>query len=113
MSGRTKLIDLGKEFPKLTEKETEALLMVHPYLEGLTHRQAAVLLRITKASFEGRIDNAFRKIPWLQEDMRRKRAELTARKQSIRRPIRFGDMYGISDDGTHDTFFGEKIVSKF
>ncbi len=113
MSGRTKLIDLGKELPKLTEKEAEALFLVHPYVDGNTHKQAAVLLGITKASLEDRISNIFRKIPWLQEDMRRKRAELTARKQNIRRPTRLGDMSGISNDETHDTFFGDRIVERF
>ncbi len=113
MSGRTKLIDLGKELPRLTEKEAEALLLVHPYVDGNTHKQAALLLGITKASLEDRISNAFKKIPWLQEDMKQKRAELAARKQNIRRPARLGNMSGISNDETHDTFFGEKIVEIF
>ncbi|KKK50925.1 hypothetical protein LCGC14_3120140, partial [marine sediment metagenome] len=47
------------------------------------------------------------------EDMKRKRLELTARKESIRNPSRLGDMSGIGNDETHDTFFGEKIVGKF
>ena len=111
MSGRTAL--LSKEFYGLSSKEAEVLLLVHPYVDGLTHRQAAKLLGITKASVEDRLRNVFRKIPWLQEDMKRKRLELTARKESIRNPSRFGNMNGIDNDETHDTFFGEKIVEKF
>lgn len=113
MSGRTKLIDLGKEFPKLTEKERDALICVHPYLDGLTHREAAFELCISRASLEGRLHNTFKKIPWLQEDMKKKRTEEAAKRKSIRSPIRLGDMSGISSDGTVDTFFGEKIVEKF
>lgn len=111
MGSRTAL--LGEEFYKLSQKEVEILLLVHPYLDGLTHRQAAMILGITKCSVEGRLHNAFQKIPWLQEDMKRKRSELTARKESIRSPTRFGDMRGVSNDETHDTFFGKKIVEKF
>ncbi len=113
MSGRTKLIDLGKEFPRLTEKERDALICVHPYLDGLTHREAAFELGISRPSLEGRLQNAFKKIPWLQEDMKRKRTEEAAKRKSIRSPIRLGDMSGIGDDGTTDTVFGEKIVGRF
>ena len=115
MSSRTRgpLINLGKEFPKLTEKQRDALICVHPYLDGLSYKEAAQELGISKDSLAGRLQGAFKRVPWLQEDMKRKRAELTARKESIRRPIRLGDMSGIGSDGTHDTFFGEKIVSKF
>ena len=113
MSGRTKLMNLGEGLTRLTEKEGEALICVHPFLDGHTHKEAAELLGITKSSLEDRISNAFRKIPWLQADMKRKRTELKAQKESIRRPTRLGDMSGIGDDGITDTFFGEKIVGKF
>ena len=113
MSTRGPLIDLGEQFPKLTERQRDALICVHPYLDGLTHSEAARELGISRATLEGRLQGAYKRVPWLQEDMRKKRAELTARKQSIRRPIRLGDMSGIGNDGTTDTFFGEKIVGKF
>ena len=113
MSTRGPLIDLGEQFPKLTERQRDALICVHPYLDGLTHSEAAHELGISRATLEGRLQGAYKRVPWLQEDMRKKRAELTARKQSIRRPIRLGDMSGIGNDGTTDTFFGEKIVGKF
>ncbi len=110
---RGPLIDLGEEFPKLTERQRDALICVHPYLDGLTHNEAAQELGISKNSLEGRLQGVYKRVPWLQEDMKRKRAELTARKENIRRPIRLGDMSGIGSDGTTDTFFGEKIVGKF
>ncbi len=113
MSTRGPLIDLGKEFPKLTEKQRDALICVHPYLDGLSHDEAAQELSISRASLESRLQGAYKRVPWLQEDMKRKRAELTARKQSVRRPLRLGDMSGIGNDGTHDTFFGERIIGKF
>ncbi len=113
MTVRGPLVDLGNDFPKLTEKQRDVLICVHPYLDGLSHSEAAVELGISKATLEGRLQGAYKRVPWLQEDMRKKRAELTARKQSIRRPIRLGNMSGIGNDETHDTFFGEKIVGKF
>lgn len=115
MSSRTRgpLIDLGEEFPKLTEKQRDALICVHPYLDGLSHKEAAQELGISRDSLEGRLEGAYKRVPWLQEDMKRKRAKVTAQKESIRRPIRLGDMSSIGNDGTNDTFFGEKIVEKF
>ncbi len=113
MSGRTKLIDLGKEFPRLTEKERDTLICIHPYLDDLTHIEAAQELSISKSSLEGRLQNIYKKIPWLQEDIRRKRKEESSKRRSLERPARFGDMSGIGNDGTADTFFGEKIVEKF
>ncbi len=113
MSTRGPLVDLGEQFPKLTEKQRDALICVHPYLDGLSHNEAAQELGVSRASLESRLQGVYKRVPWLQEDMKKKRAELTARKQSIRRPIRLGDMSGIGNDGTHDTFFGEKIVGKF
>lgn len=113
MSGRSKLVDLGEEFPKLTEKEIDALIYVHPYLDGLTHREASLELGISKSSLEGRLHNVFKKIPWLQEDMKRKRAAEADVRRSIRNPIRLGDMSGIGNDGNTDIFFGCKIVEIF
>ena len=112
-STRGALIDLGEEFPKLTEKQRDALICVHPYLDGLSHNEAAQELGISRASLEGRLQGVFKRVPWLQEDMKRKRTEAAKIRRSIRNPIRLGDMSGIGNDGTHDTFFGEKIVSKF
>ncbi len=112
MAVRGPLIDLGNDFPKLTERQRDALICVHPYLDGLSHKEAAQELGITRASLEDRLQGAYKRVPWLQGDMRKKRAELAAQKQSIRRPIRLGDMSGIGSDGTTDTFFGEKIVGK-
>ncbi len=113
MSGRSKLISLGKEFPRLTEKERDVLIMVHPYLDALSHAEAAVELCIGKTAVECRLRNIYKKIPWLQEDMRRKRTEEAAKRRSIRNPIRLGNMSGMGNDGTHDTLFGEKIIGKF
>ncbi len=113
MNTRGPLIDLGEQFPKLTEKQRDALICVHPYLDGLSHKEAAEELSISRASLEDRLQGAYKRVPWLQEDMKRKRAELTAQKQNIRRPIRLGNMSGIGSDGTVDTFFGEKIIRKF
>ena len=113
MTPRGPLIDLGEEFPKLTEKQRDALICVHPYLDGLSHKEAAEELGISRASLEGRLQGAFKRVPWLQEDMRRKRSEEAKKRRSIRDPIRLGDMSGMGNDGTNDTLFGEKIVSKF
>lgn len=113
MSGRTALLKLGKDFPRLSVKEAEALLLVHPYVDGLTHVEAAKQLGISRASLEGRLHNAYKKIPWLQEDMSRKRKEENSKRRSLEYPSRFGDMSGVGNDGTNDTFFGEKIIGKF
>ena len=113
MSGRSKLIDLGKEFPKLTEKEADALICVHPYLDGLTQEAAAHHLGISTVSLRGRLQTAYRKIPWLQEDIRMKRKEQAEVRRRIRNASRMGDMRGIGNDESHDTFFGERIVEKF
>ncbi len=113
MTPRGPLIDLGKEFPKLTEKQRDALICVHPYLDGLSHNEAAQELGISRASLEGRLQGTYKRVPWLQEDMKRKRTEAAKVRRSIRNPIRLGDMSGIGSDGTTDTFFGEKIVGKF
>ena len=112
-STRGPLVDLGKEFPKLTERQRDALICVHPYLDGLSHNEAAEELGISRASLEGRLQGAFKRVPWLQEDMKRKRTEAAKIRRSIRNPIRLGNMSGIGSDGTTDTFFGEKIVRKF
>ena len=112
-STRGPLISLGEEFPKLTEKQRDALICVHPYLDGLTHNEAAQELSISRASLEGRLQGAYKRVPWLQEDMKRKRSEEATKRRSIRNPIRLGDMSGIGNDGNSDTFFGEKIIGKF
>lgn len=113
MSGRSKLINLGKEFPKLTEKERDALIMVHPYLDGLTYTEAARELGISRDAVQSRLRNIYRKIPWLQEDMAKKRKEENGKKESLRRPLRFGDMSGIESDGDDEYFYGDKIIQRF
>ncbi|KKN51308.1 hypothetical protein LCGC14_0624160 [marine sediment metagenome] len=113
ISTRGPLIDLGEEFPKLTEKQRDALICVHPHLDGLSHNEAAQELGISRASLEDRLQGTYKRVLWLQEDMKRKRTEAAKVRRSIRNPIRLGDMSGIGSDGTTDTFFGEKIVGKF
>ena len=106
-------MELGKEFPKLTEKERDALILVHPYLDGMTNGEAAAELGISVSALQERLCRAYKRIPWLKADMKMKREHITAIKQSIRRPSRFGDMSSISNDGTHDTFNDEVILRKF
>ncbi len=113
MSGRTKLMIIADDLPKLTEKEIEALLLVHPYADAYSHQEAANILGITKGSLESRLSTVFEKMPWLQEDMNRKRSEEAAIRRSIRQPVRFGDMSSLGSDGEYDTFCDEKIVRKF
>jgi predicted DNA-binding protein (UPF0251 family) len=113
MSGRGALVALGEEFPKLTEKERDALICVHPYLDGLSQNKAADHLGISRDAVRARLETVFKRIPWLQEDMRVKRAEIAAQRRNINRPQRFGDMSSISNDGTHDTFNDEVILRKF
>lgn len=113
MSGRTKFMDLGDEFPKLTEKEGEVLIAVHPYLDGLTYTEAAEELGISRDALQMRLRNVFKKIPWLQKDIAEKRKRETEIKESIRRPQRFGDMSGVDSDGRYEYFYGDKIVRKF
>ncbi len=113
MSARGPLIDLGEEFPKLTEKQRDALICVHPYLDDLSHNDAARELGITRCSLEERLQGAFKRVPWLQTDMAQKRKEEAKKRRSLRNPIRLGDMNGIGNDGTSDTFFDERIVEKF
>ena len=113
MSTRGPLVDLGEQFPKLTEKQRDALICVHPYLDDLSHNEAAKELGISRTSLEDRLQGAFKRVPWLQRDMRRKRSEEAAKRRSIRNPIRLGDMRGMGNDGTNDTLFDEKIVRKF
>lgn len=113
MSGRTRLLDLGPDLPMITEKEREVLLLVHPYADAWSHKEAADILSITRSSLEGRLRTVFKKIPWLQADMKRKRTEEADKRRSIRQPVRFGDMSGLGSDGEHDTFCNEKIIGKF
>ncbi len=113
MSTRGPLVDLGNDFPKLTEKQRDALICTHPYLDGLSHNEAAQELGISIDSLKGRLQGAYKRVPWLREDMKRKRTEAAKIRRSIRNPIRLGNMSGIGNDETHDTFFGEKIIGKF
>ena len=113
MSGRGPLTRLGKEFPKLTEKERDALICVHPYLDALSQTEAAEHLGISRDALRNRLTAVFKRIPWLQEDIRMKRAEIAAQRRSISRPARFGDMSSIGSDGVHDTFHDEVILRKF
>jgi predicted DNA-binding protein YlxM (UPF0122 family) len=106
-------MDLGAEFPKLTERQRDALICVHPYLDGLSYSQAAEHLGISRDALKDRLEAAFKRIPWLQEDMQMKRSQIAAQRRSIRRPNRFGDMSMIGNDGLHDTFHNEAIVRKF
>ena len=112
-STRGPLIDLGEEFPKLTEKQRDALICVHPSLDGLSYKEAAQELGISRDSLAGRLQGAFKRVPWLQEDMKRKRTETAKIRRSMRNPIRLGDMSGVGSDGNTDTFFGERIMEKF
>ena len=113
MSGRTKFMDLGSEFPKLTEKEGEVLIALHPYLDGLTYTEAAEELGISRGALQMRLRNVFKKIPGLQKDMAEKRIRETEIRESLRRPVRFGDMSGVESDGRDDYFYGDKIVRTF
>jgi DNA-directed RNA polymerase specialized sigma24 family protein len=113
MNGRGPLTRLSKEFPKLTEKERDALICVHPYLDALSQTDAAEHLGISRDTLRDRLERAFQRIPWLQKDMRVKREQMAKQRRSIRRPSRFGDMSMISNDGQHDTFHEEVILRKF
>jgi hypothetical protein len=113
MSNRGKLIELEKDLPKLTGKQMEVLTCVHPYLEGMTHKETATLLGISTSAVMDRLKGIYKRIPWLQADMARKRKEETIKKESLRRPNRFSDMYMIGNDGVHDTYHGHVIVRKF
>lgn len=113
MSKRGALIELANDLPKLTEKQMEALICVHPYLDGLSHKEAAEHLGISKNTLTGRLIQAYKRIPWLQDDMARKRKEETAKKESLRRPNRMSDLYMIGSDGKNDTYHGERILRKF
>jgi hypothetical protein len=110
---RGKLIELAKDLPKLTAKQMEVLTCVHPYLDGMTHLEAAAYLSISPTSVADRLRCIYKRIPWLQADMHRKRIEENRKKQSLRRPNRFNDMYMIGNDGQCDTYHGEKILRKF
>ena len=113
MTTRGPLIELGKGFPKLTERQIDALVCVHPYLDAMTYEEAAAELGISKKALAGRLRGAFKRIPWLQAEMARQRKEESRKRRSLHSPARLGDMNGIGNDETHDTFFGEKIVEKF
>ena len=113
MSKRGVLIELAEDLPKLTEKQMEVLICVHPYLDDMTQRETAEHLGICRNSVNDRLEGIYKRIPWLQDDMARKRKEETVKKQSLRRPNRFGDMSGIGSDGKNDTYHGEKILRKF
>lgn len=113
MSGRSKVLCLGDEFPKLTEKEAEALILVHPYCGALSQREAADELCISLSSLKDRLGNVYRKIPWIRKDMTHKREQLAKIKRSIARPTRMGDMTCIGSDGVNDTLYDEKILRKF
>ncbi len=113
MSGRGPLLSAGDGLPKMTAKEREILLLIHPYAGGLSLGQAAAHLKISRYAVKSRLDGIYKRIPWIHDDILKKRKQLTYIKQSIRRPFRFGDMSSISNDGTHDTFNNEVILRKF
>ena len=99
-------MELGDVFPKLTVKEGEILIMVHPYLDGLSRRDAAEELGISVTAVQQRLSNVFKKIPWLKVDMAEKRVEDNRKKESLRRPRRLGDMEVLE-------YGDDKIVRKF
>jgi predicted DNA-binding protein YlxM (UPF0122 family) len=113
MSGRGPLTRLGTEFPKLTEKERDALICIHPYLDALSQTEAAEHLGISRDALRDRLARVYKRIPWLRDDIRKKREALARQRRSIRRPARFGDMSSIGSDGVHDTFHDEVILRKF
>lgn len=113
MSVRGKLKEIATDLPKLTEKQIEILLCVHPYADGRTHKETAAHLNISANAVADRIKGIFKKIPWLRDDMARKRVEENRKKESLRRPNRFNDMYMIGNDGKCDTYHGERILRKF
>ena len=113
MNGRSKLINLGDEFPRLTEKERDVLIVVHPYLDGMTWEEAAIELGISVNAVGSRMTSIYKKIPWLQEDMRAKRAEINNIKRNIEYPIRLGNFKEVSCGVDGETFCGKKILRKF
>jgi DNA-directed RNA polymerase specialized sigma24 family protein len=110
---RGKLKELAKDLPKLTDKQMEVLTCVHPYIGGMTYREAAQLLCVSVSAIQDRLNGIYRRIPWLKEDMARKRKEETRHKESLRRPNRIGDERFLGTDGKYDTFHGERILRKF
>lgn len=113
MSGRSKVLNLGDELPKLTEKECEALILVHPYCDAMSQREAAEELCIALSSFKDRLRGVYNKVPWLKQDIQNKREQLSKIRKSISRPVRLGDMACIGNDGANDTLYDEKIIRKF
>ncbi len=113
MSGRTGFMDLGDVFTNMTEKEGEALIAIHPYLDGLSQREAAEELGISRDALQQRLKNIYQKIPWLREDIAKKRTGEAQKRRNLSRPMRFGDMSGIESDGDDEYFYGDKIVRKF
>jgi len=110
---RGKLIELAKDLPKLTQKQMEVLSCVHPYAGGMTHKATAYSLGVSVTAIQERLRGLYKRIPWLQKDMARKRSEEFKKKESLRRPKRFNDMYMIGNDGVFDTYHGERILRKF
>jgi hypothetical protein len=110
---RGKLIELAKGLPKLTAKQQEVLMCIHPYCGGMTYKEASVVLCVSLSAISYRMAGIFKRIPWLQEDIARKRVDETMKRESLRRPNRFSDMYMIGTDGVYDTYHGERILRKF
>jgi len=108
-----KRIKTEYNIPPLTEKQREVLIAVHPYLDALTYQQASEKLGISVSAVRYRLKGVYKRVPWLQEDVQKKRKAENAKKESLRRPNRFHDMYMIGNDGVYDTYHGEKIVRKF
>lgn len=114
MSGRSRLLDhVSKEIPRLTEKERDALIAVHPYIDGMTHREAADYFCISVHALQCRLQRVYHKLPWIQNEMRRIRELEAQRRKSLRRPIRIGDWDDLGSDGVVDTLNNERIVRKF
>jgi len=107
------MIELAKDLPKLTSKQMEILLCVHPYAGDMKHKEAAALLGISINAVTERLKGIYSRISWLQKDMAIKRHEENIKKESLRRPNRFSDLYMIDNDGTHDTYHGIRILRKF
>ena len=108
-----KRIKTEYDIPPLTKKQREVLIAVHPYLEALTYKQAAEKLGISASAVRHRLKGIYKRVPWLQKDIWEKRKAENAKKESLRRPSRFSDMWMIGDDGVYDTYHGERILRKF
>jgi len=113
--GKIITIQNGDRTLLLTEKEMEVLVMYHPLVDNMNCREIGEELGIKESAVKGRLKNIYERNPWLKEEIKIGKKNMTTKIRNTRRHIRrMGNMSTISSDVSgNEIFLGQKIVRKF